>query len=121
MKRFGNGKALGNGSKLWLNLQQKVDIDEVKKYLSSQVWHNLKKVKPMYKDTFDIKFPEHLEELFKAIEKRHHFVHRNGKSKDGEEIILSQKNIEELMAEARKLVDYIDEQFVNKNINSFDL
>jgi plasmid maintenance system antidote protein VapI len=26
LKRFGNGKALGNGSKLWLNLQQKVDL-----------------------------------------------------------------------------------------------
>jgi hypothetical protein len=98
----------------------KID-DEVKKYLSSQVWHNLKKVKPMYKDTFDIEFPEDLKDLFKAIEKRHDFVHRNGKSKDGEEITLTQKNIEELVAEARKLVDYIDKQFGNNNINGFDL
>jgi hypothetical protein len=93
----------------------KID-DEVKKYLSSQVWHNLEKVKPMYKDTFDIEFPEDLKELFKAIKKRHDFVHRNGKSKDGEEITLTQKNIEELVAEARKLVDYIDKQFGNNNI-----
>ncbi|MEH2310011.1 MAG: HEPN domain-containing protein [Nostoc sp.] len=103
----------------------KID-DEVKKYLSSQMWHNLKKVRPMYKDTFNIEFPEDLKELFKAIEKRHYFVHRNGKSKDGEEITLTQKDIEELVAEARKLVDYIDEQFVNNNIiennniNGFD-
>ncbi|MEH2280439.1 MAG: HEPN domain-containing protein [Nostoc sp.] len=103
----------------------KID-EEVKKYLSSQLWHNLKKVKPMYKDTFNIEFPKDLKELFKAIEKRHHFVHRNGKSKNGEEITLTQKNIEELVVEARKLVDHIDKQFgnnniiKNNNINGFD-
>ncbi|OYE03388.1 HEPN domain-containing protein [Nostoc sp. 'Peltigera membranacea cyanobiont' 232] len=103
----------------------KID-DYVKEYLLSQMWHNLEKVKPMYKDTFDIEFPEDLKKLFKAIKNRHHLVHRNGKSKDGEKITLTQKDIEELVAEARKLVDFIYEQFGNNNIignnniNGFD-
>ncbi|MBW4667923.1 MAG: hypothetical protein KME60_10950 [Cyanomargarita calcarea GSE-NOS-MK-12-04C] len=96
----------------------KID-DEVKKYLSSQMWHNLKKVKPMYKATLDIEFPEDLKKFFKAIDVRHDLVHRNGKSKSGEEIILTPENMKELVADIRKLVDYIHNQFGNNNMNTF--
>lgn len=83
---------------------------EVEKYLLSQLWHNLGKVKPLYENTFNISFPENLNKISSSIVKRHDFVHRNGKGKDGKEIIISVDEIEELISHATELVDFIDKQ-----------
>lgn len=84
---------------------------EVKSYLLAQVWHNLSKVMPMYKDTLEINFPENLEYVFKAINTRHDIVHRNGKSKSGEEIIITIVNVRDLIDQVCRLVKHIDDQF----------
>lgn len=39
---------------------------ESRNYLLSIVWHNLDRVKPMYKATLDIEFPEATESIFSA-------------------------------------------------------
>lgn len=52
-------------------------IDEV----MSVMYHNLKKVKPMFKATFDVDFPNDMGEVYKAVEIRHDIVHRNGYTK----------------------------------------
>lgn len=80
----------------------------VKEYLTSILWHNLPKVKSMYKDTLDIDFG--ISEVSKAIPIRHDIVHRNGKQKDGVLVIIRKEDIEELLQNVEKMVNEIDGQ-----------
>lgn len=83
---------------------------EVEKYLLSQLWHNLAKIQPLYEQTFCITFPENLSDIFKAIVKRHDFVHRNGKGKDGKEQIVTIDEIEKLILQTTEMVEHVDKQ-----------
>jgi len=83
---------------------------EVKDYLLSQLWHNIKKIKPMYKATLDVSFPAELGPIIKAINIRHDLVHRNGKNKDGEQVVVTKEMIEELISEASMFINHINEQ-----------
>ncbi len=74
------------------------------------VWHNLKRVKPLYKGTLEITFPDDLEAIFQAVGVRHDLVHRNGKTKDGEEIDISKGAITNLIDEIEKFVSHVDAQ-----------
>ena len=62
-----------------------VATDKAKKkadiYLMNVVWHNIRRVKPMYKDTLGIDFPENISAILRAVDDRHDMVHRNGKNK----------------------------------------
>lgn len=75
----------------------------VGQYLTETLWHNLPKVKKIYEITFKIKFPENLELLYKAIPIRHDLVHRNGKCKDGTDVVINAKEIDELLDEVRRV------------------
>ena len=86
--------------------------DEVKEYLFSLMWHNLAKMKPMYKATLDVDFPDDISSLFKAVIVRHDLVHRNGKSKNGEIVIISKTQVEQLSKDAVSFVEYIDSQIL---------
>lgn len=83
---------------------------EVKGYLVSQLWHNLKKIKPMYKTTLDVDFPDDIESIFKAIDTRHDLVHRNGKNIDGETVIITDEILSTLLDDAVEFITYINEQ-----------
>src|SRR6266568_5072301 len=85
--------------------------DEVKKYLLSQIWHNIEKIKPMYESALEIKFTEDLKDIFIAIIIRHDIVHRNGKTKNGDEMVLTDEDLNDLMEKVRIVVDHIDNQF----------
>lgn len=54
----------------------------VKNVLLDTIYHDLRKVREMYRSTFKIEFPD-LSEPIKCVLLRHDIVHRNGKSKDG--------------------------------------
>ena len=82
--------------------------NEVKTHLLEVVWHRLDKVEPMFRDTLGIGFPPEMGELHKALIVRHDCVHRNGRTKDGEEHVLSESAIRELLTEADKLVRWIE-------------
>lgn len=84
--------------------------DEVKEYLISQLWHNIKKIKPMYKTTLDVSFPADLGKIFKAINIRHDLVHRNGKNKDGEQVVITKEIIEALITDASGFINHVNEQ-----------
>ena len=62
------------------------EVDKIEKearsYLMDIVWHHLKKVRLMFKDTLDLNFPTDIQILYKAVIVRHDLVHRNGKKKD---------------------------------------
>ena len=79
-------------------------------YLIELIWHRLDRVKPMYEKTLDIKFPDDLSTIFRAILIRHDIVHRNGKTKDGKEIVITQEKVTELINAVKQLVQHIDAQ-----------
>lgn len=79
-------------------------------YLADVVWHHLERVKPMYRETLDVEFPDNIGPIFRAILTRHDIVHRNGKTKDGEEILITDESVRQLIADVEELVRYIDER-----------
>jgi len=77
-------------------------------HLVEVVWHRLDKVAPMFRDTLGVSFPADMSELYKALIVRHDCVHRNGRTKDGQEHVLSDKHVKDLLSEADKLVQWIE-------------
>jgi hypothetical protein len=80
----------------------------VKKYLVDFTWHNLPKLRPMFKTTLDIDFPNSIGNLIKATHIRHDLVHRAGKTKDGTPINLSKQDISDLIEEVFKFCEHIE-------------
>lgn len=79
----------------------------VASYLKDLIFHDLKKIKPMYGAVLNHKFSD-LSWLFKAVEIRHHCVHRAGYNKDGEKVEISVKSIADLLNHANDLAGEID-------------
>ena len=86
--------------------------DEIKKYLIDIIWHNLAKIKQMYKKTFNIDFPDELGELYGAVITRHDIVHRNGRTLEGQKVIINKNKIEQLIIRTKNMIDFIDRQIV---------
>lgn len=83
---------------------------KAKSYLIDVVWHNLSRIKPMYKDVLGIEFSKEVGDLIKAILKRHDIVHRNGKTKSGEAIVLTKNDVTELVFKVEHFIQHIDLQ-----------
>ncbi len=76
--------------------------DTVAGYLKQMIFHDLKKVKPMYKsvlghDLGDIGW------LFKAVSKRHDCVHRAGYDKDEKPLTFAQNEVAILIQDVRNM------------------
>jgi len=71
-----------------------------KKVILDTIFHNLSTVSQMYKNTFEIEFPD-IEKLSKFVFIRHDLVHRNGKTKDGEELAIDDELIKALIDETK--------------------
>jgi hypothetical protein len=78
--------------------------DTVAKYLHDLIFHDLKKIKPMYNDVLGHDFGE-IEWLFKAVTKRHHCVHRAGYDKEGNPVEFIDGEIVELVRKIRLLAE----------------
>lgn len=76
-------------------------------YLKDLIFHDLKKVKPMFKDVLDCDFGD-ISWLFTAVNIRHHCVHRAGLDKDGNRVNISHASIKELIDKSNLLVDLIE-------------
>ena len=94
-------------SNIEVKISEYIEI-KVREYLADFIWHNLAVVGKMYKDTLSIRFPDNMGAIYKAIVIRHDIVHRNGKDKSGEEKIISQQDIMNLIAKIEELVQHID-------------
>ena len=81
--------------------------EDIKVYLKALIFHDLKKIKPMYKDVFDIDFGD-IGWLFTAVNVRHHCVHRAGYDKEGKEVSISVFSIEDLLNKCESLVKSIE-------------
>lgn len=78
-----------------------------KKAMLNENYHNLKKVKRMYKQALDIDIGE-IEIPNKAVITRHHLVHRNGKTKEDVEVVINKETIENLINEISQFIENIE-------------
>lgn len=76
-------------------------------YFRELIFHNLSKVKPMFKSVLSCDFGD-ISWLFKAVDVRHHCVHRAGLDKEGNEVDLSKDSIKELANRSSRLVHFIE-------------
>lgn len=83
---------------------------EVAVYLEGLMYHNLPKVRRLYRGTLCVEFPIEMAEICRAIEDRHDIVHRNGRRRSGELIEPTLGSVEELLATAMKFVEQVDSQ-----------
>jgi len=77
--------------------------ETVKKVLLDIIYHDLPKVSSMYAATFKIEFPK-IGPLMKSTLTRHDLVHRNGKTKDGKDVVVDKLTIIELIVKVKKFV-----------------
>ncbi|WP_372797674.1 hypothetical protein [Litorivivens sp.] len=79
----------------------------VANYLKDLIFHDLKKVKPMYRDVLNYDFGD-ISWLFKAVQVRHHCAHRAGYDKSGNKVDLSSEIIRGLVEKSVELVEKLD-------------
>ncbi|NOU47531.1 MAG: hypothetical protein HOO86_10775 [Bacteroidales bacterium] len=88
--------------------------ETAKKEMLEVIYHNLAKVKNMYISTFKIEFPD-IVELSRAVNTRHDLVHRNGKTKDGDDVIILKETVTNLLNQTLDFVDHISNSLNLKN------
>jgi len=89
--------------------QMTADI-KLREYLLAVSWHNLPRAKNLYQAVLGIVWPAKLAELYNAVEARHDIVHRNGKTREGKDRVLSREHISDVIQASRNLVNSIDGQ-----------
>lgn len=89
-----------------LFVEQERIKDTAKKIMLDIIYHDLPKVSNMYAATFKIEFPK-IGPLMKSILTRHDLVHRNGKSKEGHDVVIDKQAITELIEKVKTFVSEI--------------
>ena len=79
-------------------------------YLTKMLWHRLSDVARLYRNTLGIQLPQDMTELLAAVQIRHDFVHRNGRTPDGLEIILTPTQVTDLIKLVQNLIDGLEAQ-----------
>ncbi|WP_353932627.1 hypothetical protein WJM97_08590 [Okeanomitos corallinicola TIOX110] len=99
-------------SNLFINIDKAEEI--AKEAMSSKVlYHKLDKVNEMYTATLNISFPK-FGEIMRYINTRHDLVHRNGKTTDGNKILIDCKIIEQVISDIENFVEKIDKMLHEK-------
>lgn len=73
------------------------------------MYHNLPKIKCIYEAVFGVKIDYSLNNLIPIVRRRHDIVHRNGKNKDGVEIVLNTTMVEQDIDVISSFVKKIEE------------
>ena len=84
--------------------------DNIIDVLSGISFHNLAKVRSMYENILKIEFPQDIDEIFRAILIRHDIVHRNGKTKDNNEVHITKQDLDNLIEQASEFIKNIELQ-----------
>lgn len=79
----------------------------VASYLRDLIFHDLAKVKPMFKEVLACDFGD-ITWLFEAVNIRHHCVHRAGIDKDGNRVDLTKMSIQSLASKASDLIHSVE-------------
>lgn len=86
--------------------------NDLGKYLQDLIFHKIDKVNLLYSSVLDINLGN-VKWLYKAVELRHHCVHRAGYDKDGNEVDITINDIELLIEECCTLVHQIDSKILD--------
>lgn len=80
-------------------------IKAIKEHLISASWHSTNKVVGRYKATFDINVHKEwpIDAIEIATQKRNHLVHRGGKDKEGNSVVITEQDLEMLLDHAQAL------------------
>lgn len=89
--------------------------ERVSDYLFNIVWHNLAKVRCMYRDVLSVNFPDDSSAIFASILIRHDIAHRSGKTKAGKVHHLRDSDVEKLLATLEMFVTAIDCELKSRN------
>lgn len=68
----------------------------IQETLRGLMYHNLGKIKPIYKDVLDVDLGD-ISEIMKAVQIRHDIVHRSGKSKEGKNHNIQKEDVSDLV------------------------
>lgn len=85
-----------------------------KKAMLEVLYHNLPKVSKMYEATLNIVFPN-FSEIQKAVSIRHDLVHRNGKTKEGKEIIIAEMMVDDIITKVESFISEIEQKLNEKS------
>jgi hypothetical protein len=85
--------------------------ERVSEYLSDIVWHNLAKVRLLFRSVLDLEFPTESSAVYRAIAIRHDLVHRNGKTKDGLFHRFTEAQIADVFGTIESFVGEVDMRF----------
>lgn len=85
----------------------------VKNTLRELLYHDLRKIKPIYRDALGIDLGD-VSELYKAVLIRHDLVHRNGKNHEGEEHTITEEMVRELQTRVRDLMNSVNNQIAER-------
>ncbi|MCH5220091.1 MAG: hypothetical protein J1F20_05920 [Muribaculaceae bacterium] len=93
------------------NIYKNIDeIDtRIRHSLDNLLYHNLPKIKPLFKDTIDIDLGD-ISLLIKPINKRHHIIHRNGKNIQGEVVSVEKDELLNLVNIISNFIERIETQ-----------
>lgn len=95
--------------------QQKILKATVALYLKDLIFHDLKKIKPMYNSVLGLDFGD-ISWLFAAVLKRHDCAHRAGYDKEWNKIVITVVEIKEVMKKCSELAEKIDLHITNRYI-----
>lgn len=79
----------------------------VQRYLARLLYHDIKKVRTLYKDVLEITLPAS-EDLENAINQRHDIVHRNGRTKEGDTVNVGFNEVMNLADLCERFVSNVD-------------
>ena len=83
----------------------------IKTDLQELIYHNLGKIKPIYKAILDIEFgKDETSKIKQCVNKRHHIVHRNGKDKEDNPIQINIKDVEDVLEKVYNFISNIEKQ-----------
>lgn len=92
---------------------------QIKKSLREIIYHNLPRVKHIYKSVLGINLGDKtvISDLMKCIDIRHNIVHRNGKDKEGNLQDISKEDVLDLAEKVSKFIGNIELGFLLQDAN----
>ena len=114
--RFTEAKITKSEIYAWFERMDK----EVADYLQNDVtYHNIFTVEKLYKSVLDVRFPspDDLVDLRKIIETRHDIVHRNGKTVEGEVIVLNDSDVKFAIKVVNEFVSHVEKQLPRNRVS----
>jgi hypothetical protein len=85
--------------------------EKSKKAMFDLIYHDIPKIKGIYRDTLNIDFGN-IGTIAKYVSMRHDLVHRNGKTKEGDSVIVNSELIADLIKHMETFIGNINNQIV---------